>query len=185
MELGFLLTSIVKDIGKILLKKDIALVQEFLDHDEPGLAVEHICDKLVEYNLAVSESTGKMLTVACDKLGIDRKAWWPLVVKDSVSHQLVRLAVLIYGVSTEETEPQPETIFEKTKKYLTPAAISEIGDYIQYGELELAVDTLCYCLIKYRVPITKKDVDKLLTIWLDLGNNPMDWAGFNIVEDNI
>jgi hypothetical protein len=180
MEVEFLIASVITEVEKLFMKEDRDLVHEFLQHDDQGLFVEFICDKIDECHIVIPEHLGKLIQVLSAKFGLNpRSTWRAIVVEEFESHKLRRLEIEDEN-GLKSVDPQPKTIFEKTKKYLSSEAVSEFNEYLTYGELDLAVETLCYSLIEDKVPISKKDVDTLLTIWLDLDHDPSEWAGFNI-----
>jgi len=180
MKVEFLIKSVIKESEIFFTGEDRGLVHELLQHNGQGLVIEFICDKIIEYHIVIPELLGKMIQVLSSKLGLDpRRTWRTMVIEESESHQLKRLEIENNEVA-RQSEIQPETIFEKKKEYLSPSAVSEIDGYITHDELDLAVETLCYSLIENKVPISKRDVDTLLTIWLDLDHDPSEWIGFNI-----
>ena len=51
MQHEVLMTDIMKEIENRFMKYDIELVREFIQHKSQRLAIEFICDKIIEYHL--------------------------------------------------------------------------------------------------------------------------------------
>ncbi len=176
MELELLIFSIREEVCKILNKQDLELIDEFLDRDELHLTIEFVCDRLFDQNLVISEFLGKMLKEVSEKFEISPiRSWCPLLVEESESHQLKRL----WGDSPDFETPVME-IFNKIRPSIDPDGAAQIDEFFSVGELSLAIDDIVYCLINNKIPISKKDVDQLRSIWHDLSHDPSEWIGFNI-----
>ena len=50
--------------------QDAAIVREYLDHSEPGVALEHLCDTLIETDAPVTESQCRRILDAAKALGM-------------------------------------------------------------------------------------------------------------------
>jgi hypothetical protein len=169
----------INEIDKIAFRKDLIIFHELLNYDEPRLAIEFICDKIFECDLVIPERLGKMLQLVTAKLEIEpARSWWPIVIEESESHQLRRLCV-----EGSDLVGQTQEVFNRVKQYLTPRMSDLINEFLHHEELELAMDDLCHCLIDIQIPVLKKDVDKLRSIWLDMGYDPSEWTGFNIQDE--
>jgi hypothetical protein len=176
MELEPLILSIREEVGKILKKRDLTLIDEFLDRDELHLTIEFICDRLFTQNFVISEFLGEMLKEISEKFEISPiRSWCPLLVEEAESHQLKRL----WGDFPDFETPAME-IFNKVRPSIDPEAAAQIDEFFSVGELSLALDGLFYRLINDKIPISKKDVDQLRSIWHDLSHDPTEWIGFNI-----
>jgi hypothetical protein len=187
MDLDFLMHEIVESIQKFLSREDLSLALEFLNHNDQRLAIEFICDKFSEKNVVIPEQLGKMLQVASAKLGLPpNRSWKTILIEESEGHKLRRL-MEVYANTAQDYEIDasihPKDILERSKKYFPSDIISELDSYFSYGEFELGLEGLIICLIRFHVPISKKEVDSLLTIWLDFGHNPGDWKEFTLLED--
>jgi hypothetical protein len=178
MELDSLISSTLNDIEKILPAWSIKIIRELLRYEEPELAVEFMCDKLIEYKCIIPERLGKMLQVLSYKLHLEPEiSWWGIVVEDPETKQPVRLLA-----EKPDLTPPGSEIFEKVKQDLLPSDASLIDEFMTAGEDDLAIDELCLCLINDHIPISKSDADVLRTIWLDMGRDPNDLANFTIED---
>jgi len=179
MDLDCLVSTIVDEVNKVMPGKDRALFHEFLDHAELQLAIEFICDKIFEYDVPIPARFGKMLQVISAKLEIEpARSWWPIMIEEPETHQLARLRAEGTGLYVQAQE-----VFEIVKKYLTPQFACLVDEFLSHNELDLAIDELCHCLINHQIPISKHNVDTLRTIWLDMGYNPAELVGFNILKE--
>lgn len=58
--------------------QDATIVRDYLDHDEPGIALEHVCDTLIETDAPVTEQQCRRILDAAKALGMvarEPKEW--------------------------------------------------------------------------------------------------------------
>ena len=179
MQLDTLISAIALEIDKEFPGRDRNLFHEFLDRGELNLAIEFACDKIFEFDIPISEQLGKMLQVISEKLEMPpKRSWWPILVEETETHQLRRL----YLEGPDLRTPARE-IFEKIRTFLDPEAATEIEDYFSVGELGLAVEGVIYCTINGKIPISRKDANRLKSIWLDMNCDPREAEGFTIQDE--
>jgi hypothetical protein len=178
MNLDVVMPIILTASAKILSQDDMDLVFELLAHNELGLAIELICDKLAEYNSILPESLGLKLQFVATQLMLDPlKTWEGLIIEENHSHQLRRM----YREGAD-LNSYIETIFHGVCDKLNSDSIRRIREFLDYDELDLAIDSLCYGLISGKIEISKIVLNRIRTVLLDLGRDPDEWKGFVIKE---
>lgn len=179
MRIDRLIYLISSEIDKICLCRDRRLFHEFLEHGDMNLAIEFACDKIFEFDVPISEELGKMLQVIAKKLEITpERSWWPILIKETENHPLRRLYL-----EGPDLETPAREIFDKVRKFMEPEAADEIEEYFTVGELGLAVEGVIYCTINGKIPISRKDANRLKSIWLDMNCDPREAEGFTIQDE--
>jgi hypothetical protein len=176
MEISSTFSIISEEIDKVFQESDLDLFHEFLAIDEPEMAIEFICDRISEYDFRITDRLGQALQIASAKLCVPPgRSWWGIVVKEAGSGQLKRL----YSDGPDLVS-QARGVFEKAKKYIPSRDAEQIDEYLSHDELELAMEDLCYVLVHEKIEISKQDLDRLRTIWLDMGLDPAQLSGFSL-----
>lgn len=183
MDIALLKRSILNEIEPYIADEDLNLAKELMQFDEPELAIEFICDKIVEHHTFIPERLGNMLLVISAKLNIEpRQSWWAVVVFDSKTNQPTWLGRDVGAL--DELESTAREVLKNVQQYLGELA-TQIDEFLRVGEFGLAMEDLCRILIDDQIPISKLDADKLRIIWLSMGRDPNDLANFKIQGNEI
>lgn len=170
--------SLIGELEKLLSLEDVSLMKQFLSHEEVGLALEYICDKLIENGTIIPESLARKILIASSNLGLKPdKTWETIIVEEENSHQLRRL----FREGPDLYTPMIQIVNE-LKNELPQADADQIAEFFEHNELDLGVDLLCSCLIQERIPICKRILDKIRVVLLDSDRDPEMWKGFVIKE---
>lgn len=179
MDMDKILPVVLKEAEKILTAGDVGLLHEFLDHHELGTAIEFICDQLIDHNRIIPESLALKIQFISSTLGLNPgKTWWYLLVENDFSHEPVRL----FREGPDILSPL-EKIFQEYRSKIDIKDAEQIDEFITQNEIELAIDLLCYCLIKKKIPIEKTTLHRIRTLLLDSERDPNAWEGFEIKEE--
>lgn len=174
MNVAKAMTEVLRVSENILSNDDMSLVFNLLSHDEAGIAVEFICDKLAEYNSVLSENLGFNLQFISTKLKLDPiKTWEGLIVENIDSHQLRRIFR-----DGPDLNSFIRSIFHDVIEQLQTESVRRVSEYLEHDELDLAIDSLSYGLINGKIEISKSVLDKIRIALLDLGRDPEEWKGF-------
>jgi hypothetical protein len=56
--------------------KDSDTVLEYLEHDEWGIAIEHLCATIIEEGILISESLFDLIKNIGEEMELDSMNWW-------------------------------------------------------------------------------------------------------------
>ena len=172
MELDLLLSSIETEIGGFLSIGERGLLREFLDKKEPGLAVEYMCDMLVEWTFAIPLGLAQMILIASEKLNLPPEISWENVLVEDAANQVCGRLRIEYedqedSHPVERKAPRENPIrevFDKIKDRMEADKAAEIEEFLDYREFTLALDGFLYCLINDKTPISNEDLKKVLDV---------------------
>ena len=79
-----ILKNIIDELRTKLPPEDLALINEFIDHDEWGIAYQHICIQLSEYEIPISRNLYEKIEKFGSLIGIPDAYWLSLedLIKD-------------------------------------------------------------------------------------------------------
>lgn len=179
MEIDEVLPTMLDQVAKFLKTEDEDLIYEFLAHHEVGLAIEFLCDKLIEYNSAIPESLARKIQLISSTLELNpSKTWEHLLVEEGSSQIPTRL-----NRDGPDLLSSIKSLFQEFHKMFESRDSDQIEEFISQNEIELATDLLCHCLIEKKIPIRKRTLNQIRILLLDAERDPNAWKGFAIKED--
>lgn len=77
-EIKLTLTKILKEVRNELPSDSIEITEDFIFHEEWGLAFDTICSQIFEDDIRISKSLFEKISFLGNLMNIDKKVWQPL-----------------------------------------------------------------------------------------------------------
>jgi hypothetical protein len=179
MERELLMRNVIADVDKILFHEDIVVFHDFLAHGQERLAIEFVCDKILEHGLVISKKLAQMLQVLSEKMSLPpHRTWRAIWVECAPPEDRERLKV----EGPDLLSPIVE-IFLKFKEHIDSEWVEQIQFFLENGDLDLAIEDIYNCFVENQISVSQRDVDIIRSTWLDLGRDPAELKDFCIKKN--
>ena len=173
MDLNKKISLVVQEAEKKLLPLDVMLIKHFLQHDEPVLAIEFVCDLFLKDDVVLSDSIIASLKEIVTELKINpKRSWGGLIAVDEKSQRLFRLDI---GKDPIEKRRDIDSIYLEVYYKFKPEHAQQIKEVIDCGEYELALEGICTCLYDGKISISRDLVSKIRKALYDNELDPEGW----------
>lgn len=181
MDIDSEVQEIFRGTISFLSPEGIVIVRELMSHDELHLAIEYICDQLVENCVHIPYELGTKIQKVSESMGLDpERTWASLTVSKNAGQEVWR-----FTTEKDELELFDEVneIYQHLKDRVDLEGDGSAHDFLIHGEYALAIDTICGALKLKRIPITRELATKIRVALLDTKCKSNTLAGIVIKDE--
>jgi hypothetical protein len=172
--------EIIQKVGSYLPEEDLEIANEFFSRQELHLALEYICDELIDNETAIPEELSKQIQGLVEEMGISQERTWDslMVWKDNPKKTWILTTGKDYLIVYEKLSK----IYQKIRGKISAEDREWTEEYLSHGEYELALDIICAALIEYKTPITRTFLKEIKDLLTDMSRPSDTWSGFNVTD---
>lgn len=155
----------------LLPPEDEKFIQGLLKHGKIDLALEVLCDQLLDHRVYISERQGREIQeLASERNLLPEYSWEFLVVYDQWTGAPKRL--LREHADTFEVSIQ--AIIDEVKDCINSKTLSLIREFLESGEIVLCVETLFDCIVEKEIKLSRHSYDELIDLAIACHFTPED-----------
>jgi hypothetical protein len=163
----------VKEVREILLalqqsmrKEDVAFVENLLMHNKASLALEVLCDQLIDQHTVIPEDLGhRIKNLVTDQNLSPRYTWEFVCVYDRLTGESKRL--LLPNCNAKDEKVLSMIIAEVADR-VNRSTLDLMREFLEVNEITLCVETLFSCLADDQItlsPHAYKEMVDLARAW--------------------